>query len=44
MTGQVVSDIVARSGRPNDDYLLSDILLCGLIHEGMDDLTAKLFL
>lgn len=44
MVGQVVGDIVTRSGSPNNDHLFSNIFLRSGIFEGMGDLTLKFFL
>ena len=41
MIGQVMGNIVARSGSPNDNDLLSNVFLRSPIFEGMDDLTLE---
>jgi len=44
MISQVEGNIVASSGRPNDNNLLSDVLPCGRELEGMHDLSLEFFL
>lgn len=44
MIGQVVGNVVARSGRPNDNCLLSDVLFPSRVFKGVDDLPFELFL
>ena len=44
MVSQVEGNVVARSSRPDDDYLFPSILLRSRVLERMNDLSLKLFL
>jgi len=44
MIGQVKSNIMSRSGRPNDNNLLSNVFLRSRVFEGVDDLSLEFFL
>jgi hypothetical protein len=41
---QIEGNIMARSSRPDDDNLLSNISLCSCVLEGVDDLPLELCL
>jgi hypothetical protein len=44
MISQVEGNIMARSSRPNDNNLLSNVVLRSRVFEGVDDLSLELFL
>lgn len=44
MVSHVVSNVMTRSGRPNDYYFLPDVFLRSRMFEGMDDLAPEFFL
>jgi hypothetical protein len=44
MIGQVVSNVVTGSSRPNDNHLLPNVLLRSRIFKGVNDLALEFFL